>query len=56
MISLSNYVADKDVKTVDKVEELPAEAKETVSSDEKQGKVLDESELNSIHEQMNQVQ
>lgn len=55
LISLSNYVADKDVKTVDKVEELPAEAKETVSSDEKQGKVLDESELNSIHEQMKQV-
>lgn len=54
LISLSNYVADEDVKTV-QVEELPEEAKETVSAEEKQGRVLDEKELNQIHEQMNQL-
>ena len=36
-------------------EELPEEAKETVSAEEKKGRVLDESELNEIHQQMNQL-
>ncbi len=54
LINLSNYVADEDVQTV-QADQLPAEAKETVSAEEKQGRVLDESELNEIHEQMNQL-
>ncbi|HIV24035.1 MAG TPA: LCP family protein [Candidatus Merdiplasma excrementigallinarum] len=54
LISSTNFVADEDVKTV-QVEELPEEAKETVSAEEKKGRVLDESELNEIHQQMNQL-
>lgn len=50
LINLSNYVADKDVKVVD---ELPEEAQEeTLASEERQGVVLDEEQLNSLHEQM----
>ena len=54
LISSTNFVADEDVKTV-QVEELPEEAKETVSAEEKKGRVLDESELNEIHQQTNQL-
>ncbi len=54
LISSTNFVADEDVKTVQE-EELPEEAKETVSAEEKKGRVLDESELNEIHQQMNQL-
>jgi LCP family protein required for cell wall assembly len=52
MISLSNYVADKDVKVVD---ELPEEARETLSTEEKQGVVLNEEELSSLHAQMSSL-
>lgn len=54
LIDRTNFVADEDVKTV-QMEELPEEAKETVSAEEKKGRVLDESELNEIHQQMNQL-
>lgn len=54
LISLSNYVADEDVKKVD-AKELPVEAKETVSAEEKKGKVLNEDELNNLHKQMNEL-
>ena len=54
LISSTNFVADEDVKTVQE-EELPEEAKETVSAEEKKGRVLGESELNEIHQQMNQL-
>ncbi|MDD3796535.1 MAG: LCP family protein [Lachnospiraceae bacterium] len=54
LISLSNYVADEDVKTV-AVDQLPEEAKQTVSTEEKQGVVLNEQELNTIHEKMSSL-
>ena len=53
LISLSNYVADEEVKVV---EELPEEAQgETLASEERQGVVLDEEQLNSLHEQMSNL-
>lgn len=53
LISLSNYVADEEVKVV---EELPEEAQEeTLASDERQGVVLDEEQLNSLHEKMSNL-
>lgn len=53
LISLSNYVADEEVKVV---EELPEEAQEeTLSTEERQGVVLEEEELNKLHEQMNNM-
>lgn len=54
LISSTNFVEDAAVKTAQE-EELPEEAKETVSAEEKKGRVLDESELNEIHQQMNQL-
>lgn len=54
LISLSNYVADKDVKRVDQ-DALPVEAKETVSAEEKVGEVLDEKELNALHQKMSNI-
>lgn len=53
LISLSNYVADEDVK---RVEELPEEAREeTLASEDRQGVVLDEEQLNSLHEQLSSL-
>lgn len=53
LISLSNYVADEEVKVV---EELPEEAQEeTLASEERQGTVVNDEELNSIHEQMSNL-
>lgn len=53
LISLSNYVADDQVKVVEK---LPEEAmEETVSTEDRQGVVLQEDELNKLHEQMNSM-
>lgn len=54
LIDSTNFVEDAAVKTAQE-EELPEEAKETVSAEEKKGRVLDESELNEIHQQMNQL-
>lgn len=52
LISLSNYVADEDVKVVD---QLPEEAKEEVSTEEKQGVVLKEEELQKLHDEMSNL-
>ncbi len=52
LFNRSNYVADEDVQ---RVSELPAQAVETVSTEEHLGVVLNEDELNSIHEQMKGV-
>lgn len=54
LIDSTNFVENAAVKTAQE-EELPEEAKETVSAEEKKGRVLDESELNEIHQQMNQL-
>lgn len=54
LIDRTNFVEDAAVKTAQE-EDLPEEAKETVSAEEKKGRVLDESELNEIHQQMNQL-
>ena len=52
LITRSNYKSDDEVKVVN---ELPQEAQETVSTEEKKGVVLNEEELNDIHEQMNNM-
>ena len=52
LFNMSNYVADEDVQ---RVSELPVEAVETVSTEERQGIVLDEEQLKSIHDQMKGV-
>ncbi len=52
LIARSNYQADEEVKVVN---ELPEEAQEIVSTEEKRGVVLNEEELNDIHQQMNNM-
>lgn len=52
LIARSNYQADEEVKVVN---ELPEEAQEIVSPEEKRGVVLNEEELNDIHQQMNNM-
>ena len=52
LIARSNYQADEEVKVVN---ELPEEAQEIVSTEEKKGVVLNEEELNDIHKQMNNM-
>ena len=52
LINLTNYVSDQDVQVVEKAEELPSEAVETISTEEKAGDVVSESELEEIHEAM----
>ena len=52
LINLTNYVSDQEVQVVEKAEELPSEAIETVSTENKVGVVVSESELQEIHEAM----
>ena len=52
LIARSNYQADEEVKVVN---ELPEEAQEIVSTEEKRGVVLNEEEINDIHQQMNNM-
>ena len=55
LINMANYLPDNEVKVVQKVEELPEEAFETVAADDKQGKVVKEEELQAIHDSMANV-
>ena len=55
LINMANYVPDNEVQVVKKVEELPEEAFETVAADEKKGKVVQEEELQKIHDSMANV-
>ena len=54
LFSLTNYVSD-DTQEVVKAEDLPEEAIETVSTGEHKGTVLNESELNNIHQSMTKI-
>ena len=55
LINLANYVPDNEVQVVEKVEDLPEEAFETVAADDKKGKVVKEEELQRIHDSMAKV-
>ena len=46
------YLSDHEVQVVEKEEDLPEEAIETVSTEEKQGMVVTDEELEKIHEAM----
>ena len=55
LINMANYVPDNEVQVVQKVEELPEEAFETVAANDKKGKVVQEEELQKIHDSMANV-
>ncbi len=55
LINLANYVPDNEVQVVEKVEDLPEEAFETVAANDKKGKVVKEEELQRIHDSMAKV-
>ena len=52
LISLTNYVSDQEVKVVEREEELPSEAVETVSTEERIGTAVSDDQLQEIHEAM----
>ncbi len=54
LISLTNFVSEQDTAIV-KEEDLPEEARETVAEEDRKGTVLNESELDQLHDRMSAV-
>ena len=54
LIALTNFVSEQESAIVN-VEDLPDEARETVAEEERRGTVVNESELDQIHQQMSAV-
>ena len=52
---LTNYISASQKQEIVSAEELPEEARETVKQEERKGSVVGESELDNIHQKMNEV-